>query len=102
MSSFALEVLRNRCMILASERHCMITLLVGVTTVAAIGLGWYGHKAMVRISIWGRNMDEQDAIFQAMEGPEFSESPRSRALIREGVGSLQAVGRHLPIGEPSK
>jgi len=80
----------------------MIALLVGVTTLAVIGLGWYGYKASVRISTWGRNMDEQDGIFQAMTGPERLESPRSRPPIRDGVGSLQAVGGHLPVGAPSK
>ena len=81
----------------------MIALLVGVTTLAVIGSGWYGYKASVRISTWGRNMDEQDGIFQAMTGPERLESPkRPNFSIRDGVGSLQAVGGHLPVGAPSK
>ena len=80
----------------------MITLLIGVTTLAAIGLGWYGYRASARIATWGRNMDEQDRIFRAMASPDCVDSQRSIPVIRDGVGALQVVGGHLPIGAPSK
>jgi hypothetical protein len=80
----------------------MIALLVGITTLAAMGLGWYGHKASVRIATWGQNMDEQDSIFQAMAAPECVAPQRSRPSIRGGVSSRQPIGGHLPIGAPSK
>jgi hypothetical protein len=50
----------------------MLTLLVGISLVAGIGFGWYGHKAKLRIDIWGRNELEQDLIFQVAEGTNWN------------------------------
>jgi hypothetical protein len=81
----------------------MIVLLVGVTVLAVTGLGWYGHKASVRIATWGRNMNEQDGIFQAMaDQEEWAEPEDSRSRNRGRVGQVQAVGGHLSAGAPSK
>jgi hypothetical protein len=44
----------------------MITLLVGTSILAGVGLGWYGYKASLRIAAWGRGMDECDRIFQTV------------------------------------
>ena len=46
----------------------MIPLLIGISLLAGLGLGWFGHKAKLRIDIWGRNEQEQDLIFQVAEG----------------------------------
>ncbi len=44
----------------------MVIFLLGTSIVAVGGLGWYGHKASLRIAEWGRGMDECDQIFQAV------------------------------------
>jgi hypothetical protein len=33
-------------------------------------LGWYGHKASVRIKAWGEKMNERDAIFESVAALE--------------------------------
>jgi hypothetical protein len=45
----------------------MTMLLLGMSVFAGMGLGWFGHKAKLRIDLWGRNADQQDLIFQAAE-----------------------------------
>jgi 1-acyl-sn-glycerol-3-phosphate acyltransferase len=42
-------------------------------------LGWFGHKALLRIETWGRNMNEIDGIFldSAMEDGGWSSRPIS-------------------------
>ncbi len=45
----------------------MTILLVGMSVLAGLGLGWFGHKAKLRIDLWGRNAEQQDLIFQAAE-----------------------------------
>ena len=44
----------------------MVTLMIGTFAVAGVGLGWYGHKASLRIESWGRRANERDLIFQQM------------------------------------
>jgi hypothetical protein len=48
----------------------LITLAVALSIIVGSAAGWYGHKAIARIQAWGRNMDEQDPIFQALTEPE--------------------------------
>jgi hypothetical protein len=50
----------------------MVTLMIGTFAVAGVGLGWYGHKASLRIESWGRRANERDLIFQQMSGREDS------------------------------
>lgn len=50
----------------------MVTLMIGTFAVAGVGLGWYGHKASLRIESWGRRADERDLIFQQMSEREDS------------------------------
>jgi hypothetical protein len=81
----------------------MIASLIGITTLAAVGLGWYGHKASARIATWGQNLNEQDSIFQAMAEPaERGDIQTGRAISRGSVGSLQAVAGHLSVGASLK
>ena len=78
----------------------MITLMVGASILAGIGLGWYGYKASIRIEAWGDGMNECDAIFQAVSEPAgdggFQGSPR------RPVGNIRAAGafagQHLRAG----
>jgi hypothetical protein len=56
----------------------MITLLIGTSLLAGIGFGWYGHKAKLRIDIWGKNEQAQDLIFQVAEGGKTLENSWKR------------------------
>jgi hypothetical protein len=71
----------------ASERYRVITLLIGTSMIAGIGLGWYGYKASLRIAEWGRGMDECDQIFQT---------------ATEGIGStnFEDVRKRIPKDGP--
>ena len=48
----------------------MITLLIGFSVIAGVGLGWYGHKAVLRINRWGQNANACDDIFRAATAGE--------------------------------
>ena len=48
----------------------MIALLFGTVVMVGVGIGWYGHKASLRIELWGRRADERDLIFQQMSESE--------------------------------
>ena len=54
----------------------MIALIMGSSIVTALVVGWYGHKAYVRIQAWGEKMNEQDAILQSVSPPEELASTR--------------------------
>ena len=49
----------------------MIALFVAILLLAGTGLGWYGHLAWLRIDIWGRNMNDQDAIIRIASQEEY-------------------------------
>jgi hypothetical protein len=75
----------------------MITLLVGISILGGVGLGWYGYKAFLRIEAWGRGMDECDQIFQAMSegtGSTGFEEGRKRAP-KDGPCIAPLVTSHL-------
>lgn len=40
----------------------MIALWVAILLLAGAGLGWFAHRAYLRIEAWGRAMNERDAI----------------------------------------
>ena len=50
----------------------IVALMIRTFTVAGVGLGWYGHKASLRIESWGRRANERDLILQQMSGREDS------------------------------
>ncbi|HWB32403.1 MAG TPA: hypothetical protein VG714_04445 [Acidobacteriaceae bacterium] len=58
----------------------MIVIPVGLLLVAGAGLGWYAHRAYVRINTWGRNMNEVDAIFRVAEEGLEEENRDSRHI----------------------
>ena len=76
------------------ERLCMIIFLLGTSTIAGVGLGWYGYKARLRIAEWGRGMDECDQIFQAVaeetEGANFG-----KRIPKDGPRIVPFVIPHL-------
>jgi hypothetical protein len=79
----------------ASERNDVTALLIGVSTLAVVGLGWFGHKALRRIEAWGRNMNEIDGIFQgsAMEDGGWSSRPVSERKPR-GISLVPTIHHH--------
>ena len=78
----------------------MITLMVGASVLAGVGLGWYGYKASVRIEAWGQGMNECDLIFQAMSEPTgdggFEGTPRRPAGNVLAAGAF--AGQHQRAG----
>jgi hypothetical protein len=75
----------------------VIALLIGTSIVAASLLGWYGHRASVRIQAWGEKMNEQDAIFQSVASPEeMAGAPVTRQRPSSPAASI--VNHPLPIG----
>jgi hypothetical protein len=73
----------------------MIALLIGIFAMAAVGLGWYGHKASVRIETWGRHANERDLIFQAM-----SEREDGRQSRTGGKWAIAEAAEASPFGSP--
>jgi hypothetical protein len=75
----------------ASERHVMIALLLGATTLAVGAFCWFGSKARRRIQEWGRNMNEIDSIFQDMN--ELSDY-EGFARNKERLSTARPIGSH--------
>lgn len=74
----------------------MITSLVAGVVVAGAGIGWYGHKASVRIARWGEAMNEQDRLIRSLSGDEDGwkfENGRADQDVRFGASF---GSHHLP------
>ena len=81
-----------------SERGTnMIALLIGSATLAVTLLGWFGHKALLRIETWGRNMSEIDEIFQdsAVEGGGWSSPSDQRTEGGQHLAGADAAPSRL-------
>jgi len=68
----------------------MMSLLIGSSLVAGIGLGWFGCKASRRIAQWGRNMNEVDRIFQMAD----EQSGGFEVMQKRPAQGVHAVGPH--------
>ena len=80
--------------------RCLIALLVTGLVIGGIALGWYGHKAIVRIQVWGMNMNEQDRILQIVtnaEGCADYQMPYQQAEGNSHDGRA-FENAHLPFG----
>ena len=66
----------------------MMTLLTSLTILAFAGtLGWYGHKASLRIAAWGEGMNQRDRILCGMaEAFDYPES-ECEGLVLSQVAS---------------
>jgi hypothetical protein len=65
MAVFPLDEIGNRRRILdAIERQRMVALIVIWAIGTGVFLGWMGHKALVRIQVWGLNMDDQETLLK--------------------------------------
>jgi hypothetical protein len=70
----------------------MIVFAMGISLLTGAALGWFGHKAIVRIEVWGRNAQECDRIFQIAEGIEESEYEWTRSADgAPGIANLAAT-----------
>jgi hypothetical protein len=77
-----------------------MTMAVALSMIVGSAGGWYGHKAIARIQAWGRNMDEQDPIFEALTEPEERvEFLRGYAQTSVGAHLIPALAnRAYPMG----
>ena len=77
----------------------MNMLLFGTFAVAGVGLGWYGHKAILRIEDWGRKANERDLIFQQMsEGEDGNKNWVAGGRKLEEVSAVASmVNPHFPV-----
>jgi hypothetical protein len=71
----------------------VIALSIGfLVVIAGILLGWYGHKASLRIQAWGLNMNQQDHILQDLTDPEecmeFEMGYRQTGIDADSVPTL--------------
>ena len=46
-------------------------LSIAIFLIVATGAGWLGYRALARIAIWGRAMNQQDANFRAVTEQEI-------------------------------
>jgi hypothetical protein len=82
----------------------VIALQVVVSIFVGTALGWYGHKAFLRIQAWGVKMNEQDHILEDLTDPEEAVEFQ-RGYIPSGANapSIRPVGsHHLPMGAATK
>ena len=76
----------------------MITLLIGASTLVALTLGWYGHKAVLRINAWGLNMNDRDRDFRKITHQEITgDFESTRALARADELLVRAANLHLTL-----
>ena len=82
----------------------MIALSIAVLMVAGTILGWYGHKASLRIQAWGLNMNQRDHILQDLTDPEecveFLKGYRQTGFDAGSVPTLR--NHHVPLEAATK
>jgi hypothetical protein len=60
----------------------MLVLLIASLLLAGTGLGWFAHRAYVRIEAWGRAMNRQDAILRSASDEEIDGALRRVRTLR--------------------
>lgn len=60
----------------------MILLFVAALLTGGTALGWFAHRAYMRVDAWGHAMNEQDAIFRLASQEEFDGALRRIRVIR--------------------
>jgi hypothetical protein len=78
----------------------VIALVICTLIVATALLGWYGHKAYIRVQAWGEKLNEQDAIFQNAATPQemagFAMGPK-----RPPFPAIAEVEHSMPVSMAS-
>jgi len=69
----------------------MVAMLVAILLTGGTVLGWYTHRAWLRIDAWGQNMNDYDAIFRLTSEEGEVELQRVRVLAFKERS--QALGR---------
>jgi hypothetical protein len=82
----------------------VIALQTVVSVFLGSALGWYGHKANLRIQAWGVKMNEQDHILEDLTDPEeMIEFQRGYSRSGRTTDSATVIGKHpLPMGAATK
>ena len=82
----------------------MIALEVLGSIICGTAIGWYTHKASLRIQAWGVNMNEQDHILEDLTDPEEAlEFQRGYIRTAATAGSVASIGsHHLPLRAATK
>jgi hypothetical protein len=76
----------------------VIALLVCTSIIAGTLLGWFGHKASLRIQAWGVNMNAQDRIFQEAVPESCGGFQQDRKRPASDPGSVPPLrSHHLPF-----
>ena len=65
---------------------------------AGAALGWYGHKASLRIRYWGLNLNEHDDLVRSITGETGGITWRDEKVRAPGLLPQQ----HLPRAAASK
>ena len=76
----------------------MIATAVAASLFAGSALGWYGHKASLRIRYWGMNLNEHDELVRSITGETSGITWRDEKVRAPGILPQQ----HLPTGATSK
>ena len=81
----------------------MIALVAAGSMLAGTAVGWYGHKASLRIQAWGENMNELEGISPSLpKQSSRGDSDRSSIRVRKNAPFAPTIGNHLPAGAVSR
>jgi len=78
----------------------MIAVVVASSMLTGTVVGWFGHKASLRIEMWGRNMNEREGISSELPGQmDRYDSGAGRKRLREDNRFAPGiVNGHFPVG----
>jgi hypothetical protein len=77
----------------------MIALCIGASVLAGTALGWYGHKASLRIEAWGQKVQERDRIVRSLIGEDAGDLSRGRQGTFGNAPFVPPMGTsHFPAG----
>jgi hypothetical protein len=78
----------------------MIALCIGTSVLAGTVLGWYGHKASLRIEAWGEKVNERDRIVRSLIDEDEGAHPQGQQGAFAKATFAPSIGRigHFPAG----
>lgn len=80
----------------------MIALCIGTSVLAGTALGWYGHKASLRIEAWGHKVNERDRIVRSLIAEDDVALPNGRQGTFGKTPFVPPLGTsHFPAGAPA-
>jgi len=60
----------------------MLMPLIAILLAAGTAVGWFAHRAYLRVDAWGHAMNEQDAIFRLATDEELDSALRRVHVLR--------------------